>query len=244
MCFDGRETIARLWSSVMGILSPSLLSADFARLAESVELLRSAGVSWLHLDVMDGRFVPNITFGPPVVAALRRAFPRDTDEFPAVLDTHLMIVEPERYIDAFIDAGADVLTVHAESTVHLERCLAQIRERGCKAGVAFNPATPLDALPHVLHTTDLVLIMSVNPGFGGQGLIPATLDKIEQARKIIQASGRAIHLEVDGGVKIDNISLTLDRGADVIVAGSGVFGAPNIPERVRSFSRILDAHTT
>ena len=135
----------------MGILSPSLLSADFTRLAEAVDLLRSAGVSWLHLDVMDGRFVPNITFGPPVIAAIRRhcdQAPAEGNSFsaPAVLDTHLMIIEPERYIDAFADAGADVITIHAEATVHLERCLAAIRERGCKAGVAFNPGTPIDAL--------------------------------------------------------------------------------------------------
>lgn len=232
----------------MGILSPSLLSADFTRLGEAVDLLRSAGVSWLHLDVMDGRFVPNLTFGPPVIAALRKhcdgTDPGAGALSPAVLDTHLMIVEPERYIDAFADAGADVITIHAESTVHLERCLAAIRERGCKAGVAFNPGTPIDALRHVIHTTDLVLIMSVNPGFGGQSLIPATLDKIQQAREIIQASGQSVYLEVDGGIKIDNIALTLNRGADVIVAGSGVFGAPDIPERVRSFIKILDARTT
>jgi len=214
-------------------LAPSLLSADFADLAGAVSLLEGTGVTWLHLDVMDGRFVPNLTFGPPVVKAIRRR------TASAVLDTHLMIVEPERYVDAFADAGSDVITVHAEATVHLERTLAHIRERGCRAGVAFNPATPLTALPLVRHVTDLVLIMTVNPGFGGQAMIPAALEKVAEAQALVADAGHEVQIEVDGGFKLDNISFALERGADVVVAGSGVFEASDIPARVRSFQEIL-----
>ena len=213
----------------MADLAPSLLSADFADLGREVARLEALDVRWMHLDVMDGRFVPNITFGPPVVQAIR------SRSAAAFLDVHLMILEPERYVDAFADAGADVITLHAEASVHLERALSAIRERGLKAGLAFNPATPVGALEHVLHVTDLVLVMTVNPGFGGQRLIPAALSKVTEVKRIIDAAGADVRIEVDGGITLDNMSSALALGADVIVAGSAVFSADDVPGRIRSF---------
>jgi ribulose-phosphate 3-epimerase len=207
------------------LIAPSILSADFVRLGEEVGALERAGADWVHVDVMDGRFVPNMTIGPLVVRALRRV-----SKLP--LDVHLMIVEPERYVEEFAQAGADVITVHAEACTHLHRVLQQIRSLGKKAGVSLNPHTPEGILPYVLDLVDLVLVMSVNPGFGGQDFIPAVLPKVRSIGSLIQASGRAIHLEVDGGIKPGTARQVLEAGADVLVAGSAVFGSGNYAEAI------------
>lgn len=197
-------------------IAPSILSADFARLGEEVRAIASA--DYLHVDVMDGHFVPNLTIGPPVVAALRKV-----TDLP--LDVHLMIENPDRYIADFAAVGADIITVHLEAAVHLHRTVQLIRSLGKKAGVSINPATPVSALEVILDNLDLVLVMSVNPGFGGQSFIPAALTKIDQLRREIDRRGLRVELEVDGGVKTDNIGLIARAGADVFVAGSAVFGS-------------------
>ena len=197
-------------------IAPSLLSADFGRLAEEVDAVEKAGADLLHVDIMDGRFVPNITIGPPVVAAIRRCA-----KLP--LDVHLMIVEPERYIEAFADAGADVLTVHAEATPHLQRAVARVRELGKKAGVSLNPSTSLSAIEWVLTDIDMVLLMTVNPGFGGQEYLPSMTGKIELLRSQLLRSGLSVDIEVDGGIKTDNVAEVVRAGANVIVSGSGIF---------------------
>jgi ribulose-phosphate 3-epimerase len=209
------------------LISPSILSADFARLGEEVTALERAGADWAHVDVMDGRFVPNMTIGPLVVSALKRV-----TKLP--LDVHLMIVEPERYIEDFAKAGADIITVHAEACHHLHRTLQQIRSLGKKAGVSLNPGTPEDVLKYVLELTDLVLVMSVNPGFGGQEFIPAVLPKLQRIRKMIDATGRPIYLEVDGGVKPGIASKVIQAGADVLVAGSAVFGHKDYAQAIKA----------
>jgi len=198
-------------------IAPSILSADFSRLGEEIAAVEQAGADWIHVDVMDGRFVPNITIGPLIVEAARRS-----TQLP--LDVHLMIVEPERYVADFARAGADVITVHAEACPHLHRTLQQIRALGKKAGVALNPHSPVEIVQHVLDQLDLVLVMSVNPGFGGQKFISSALPKIRALRSMIDGSGREIALEVDGGVSKDTASSVLDAGADTLVAGSAVFG--------------------
>ena len=213
----------------MPIVSPSILSADFARLGE--ELADVASADWIHVDVMDGRFVPNITIGPLVVEAARRS-----TRLP--LDVHLMIVEPDRYLEDFRKAGADWITVHAEACTHLDRSIQAIKALGVKAGVSLNPHTPETVLDYVLDECDLVLVMSVNPGFGGQSLIERVFPKIERLRASISSRGLSTRLQVDGGVKADNAWRFVEAGADVLVSGSGVFGAK---DRAAAIARIGEA---
>ncbi|MHB8147579.1 MAG: ribulose-phosphate 3-epimerase [Vulcanimicrobiaceae bacterium] len=213
-------------------LAPSLLSADFAVIGEQIHVVETAGADQLHLDVMDGRFVPNITWGPKIIGDLRKLS-------PLPFDTHLMIVEPERYVDAFRDAGADIITFHYEATDHAQRLLAHLRSIGAKAGISLCPQTPVAMLEDIIEDCDLVLIMSVNPGFGGQHFIPRSFEKIRQARALITARNPACMLEVDGGIGASNLRAVAAAGADTFVMGSSIFGAPDPGAALRAMREIL-----
>ena len=213
-------------------ISPSILAADFGHLHEEVQAVTAAGCDYIHVDVMDGRFVPNITIGQPVVAAVKQA-----TELP--LDVHLMIEEPERYVESFAAAGADLICVHAEACRHLHRTLQQIRAAGARPAVSLNPATPVEAVQWVADELEMVLVMSVNPGFGGQSFIPSSLDKVRALRQLLDSRGlQAVDIEVDGGVVVDNVAQVAGAGANVLVSGTGIFRTPDYAETIR---RMRDA---
>ena len=216
----------------MNILAPSILSADFASLGEDVKKAERSGAQYLHIDVMDGAFVPSLSLGFPVIKSIRRVT-------NLVFDVHLMICDPDRYIGEFAAAGADMITVHAEACPHLNRTIASIKENGCKAGVALNPATPLTGLSYILDDLDMVLLMTVNPGFGGKKYIESCTRKIRGLKRMISERGLEIDIEVDGGIKLDNVQKVLEAGANVIVAGSAVFGG-DVEQNVKDFLKVLN----
>ena len=216
----------------MNILAPSILSADFASLGEDVKKAERSGAQYLHIDVMDGAFVPSLSLGFVVIKSIRRVT-------NLVFDVHLMICDPDRYIGEFAAAGADMITVHAEACPHLNRTIASIKENGCKAGVALNPATPLTGLSYILDDLDMVLLMTVNPGFGGQKYIESCTRKIRGLKRMISERGLEIDIEVDGGIKLDNVQKVLEAGANVIVAGSAVFGG-DVEQNVKDFLKVLN----
>ena len=211
-------------------IAPSLLASDFSRLADQIAQAESGGADWFHLDVMDGHFVPNMTFGPLIVAAARKC-----TKLP--LDTHLMIEHADDFLETFREAGADHIIVHQEACVHLNRTIARIKELGAKPGVALNPATPCSTLTEVISEVDLVLIMSVNPGFGGQKFIRGTIRKLKELRSLIASTGRDVRVAVDGGIDVSTASSVVTAGADVLVAGTAIFRAPNIPQAVKDLRK-------
>ncbi|EOS26388.1 ribulose-phosphate 3-epimerase [Lachnospiraceae bacterium 3-1] len=216
----------------MNYLSPSILSADFSCLREQIQLIDTAGAEYVHIDVMDGAFVPSISFGMPVIQSIRCC----TDK---VFDVHLMVEEPIRYVKEFVDCGADLITVHAEACVHLDRTIEAIQEKGVRAAVALNPATDLGVLKYILPKLDMVLLMTVNPGFGGQKFIPYTLEKVRELKHMVDNQGLSIDIEVDGGVTLSNVKELLDAGANVIVSGSSVFRG-NVSENVKNFLKLME----
>jgi len=215
------------------IIAPSILSADFARLGEETQAVLDAGADWVHFDVMDNHYVPNLTIGPLVLDALRNY------GISAPIDVHLMVKPVDRIIGDFAEAGASMITFHPEASEHIHRSLSLIKSAGCQAGLVLNPATSVHCLEHVMDQLDMILLMSVNPGFGGQSFIPATVDKIKQVRQMIDASGRDIRLEVDGGVKVDNIGTLAEAGADTFVAGSAIFNTDNYEATIKNMRQMI-----
>lgn len=215
----------------MNYLAPSILSADFSRLGENLSVLEKNDITMLHVDVMDGMFVPSISLGFPIIESIRK-------NSSMIFDVHLMIKEPERYVERFSESGADIITVHAEACLHLHRTIEQIKQLGKKCGVALNPATPLSVLDYVLEDVDMVLLMTVNPGFGGQAFIPTMYEKIKTLRNRIAGRGLDTDIEVDGGIKASNTKKALEAGANILVAGSAVFGG-NIEENIKEFQKLL-----
>ncbi len=214
----------------MALIAPSLLSADFLNLGTDIDMINNSEADWFHLDVMDGMFVPNISYGMPIIAQIKKRAKK-------TCDVHLMVVEPQRYLEDFKKAGADYLTVHYETGYHIHRTLTSIRAMGMKAGLAINPHTPVEMVQDIIHEIDLLLVMSINPGFGGQKFLPATIKKIQEARQLIDQAGSNTLIEIDGGVTLENISEIIAAGADVLVAGNTVFASADPTETIRQLKR-------